>query len=66
MDLDNNFLHILKELAKDVGNPLDSRILDPANTSNTLSELLSQPEKDAIKKQAKISAAKPYWENIIW
>ncbi len=42
------------------------RIIDPANTNNVISEDLSSSEKRGIAQQAKISAGKQYWEDIIW
>ncbi|EKD44715.1 MAG: hypothetical protein ACD_71C00032G0003 [uncultured bacterium (gcode 4)] len=64
--LADNFLYILRELSKDSGNPLFARIVDPANSNNTLSDLLTINEKNLIINKAKESSLKPYWENIIW
>ena len=51
----NNLWHILEELSRDVNNPLFERLEDPAKTNNILSNLLSDPEKEAIiKKMQKI------------
>lgn len=65
-DLDGNFLHVLKELAKDINNPLEKRILDPSNSNNVLSDLLTSQEKQRIIQQAKISVSKQYWKDIVW
>lgn len=67
-NLASNFWHILLELAKDYYNPLYSRIVDPANSSNILSELLSNTEKEKIISAAKCVTNKlnKYWSNIIW
>ena len=40
-------------------------IVDPANTNNVLSELLSDSEKEFIGTAASRSAAQQYWEDII-
>ena len=40
--------YTLKELAKDYGNPLFASIIDPANSSNILSDLLDRSEKNKI------------------
>lgn len=66
--LANNFWHILLELAKDNGNPLYSRIVDPANSSNILSELLTDKEKNIIISKAKYvtTQANQSWGNIVW
>lgn len=66
-NLADNFLHILSELAKDAeDNPLFSKIIDPANSNNTLSDLLSTIEKNMIIKKAKESKNQKYWESIIY
>lgn len=48
----NNFLYILLCLAKNANNPLSSRIVDPANSKNILSDLLSISEKKHITDKA--------------
>lgn len=40
-NISDNVWHVLNELAKDIGNPLNSRIVDPANSANILSDLLT-------------------------
>ena len=65
-NLENNFLYILQELAKDFNNPLNKRITDPSNSNNILSDLLSVSEKEKIKRIAKISITKKYWNEILW
>jgi len=42
------------------------RIVDPANTNNVISDDLSAAEKSAVAAQAKTSAGKQYWKDIIW
>jgi hypothetical protein len=64
--LADNFLHILSELSKNIGNPLYSRIVDPSNTNNVLSDLLTSTEKLNIFNQAKASFNQQYWRNILW
>lgn len=65
-DLEGNFLHVLKELAKDINNPLEKSILDPSNSNNVLSDLLTSQEKQKIIRQAKMSVSKQYWKDIVW
>lgn len=64
--LGDNFWYLLNELAKDTSNPFDSKIVDPANSNNILSDLLTANEKKSIISKAKISVGQQYWENIVW
>lgn len=66
MGIANNFWHILLELAKDSGNPLFSRIEDPASTTNILSDLLTDAEKYKIITKAKESTRHNDWGQIVW
>jgi hypothetical protein len=66
LELCNNFMFILRELSKETSNPINNRIVDPANSNNILSDLLNSVEKDAIISAAKISCEKKYWKEIIW
>ena len=61
-----NVWFVLQELAKDSGNPLNSRIVDPANSTNILSELLTPAEKLAIKMKAKEAFSKATWGEVVW
>lgn len=61
--LADNVLHALRT----VGSSLPStRIVDPANTSNILSDDLTQQEKKGIASLAAQSASQQYWKDIIW
>jgi len=64
--LADNFLFLLQELSKDTSNPLNNRIVDPANSSNILSDLLSSTEKKAIISKAKTAIGQQYWGDILW
>lgn len=64
--LSDNFIFLLRELAKDTNNPFYSRIVDPANSNNILSDLLTASEKKAIISKAKISSGQQYWKDIVW
>ncbi len=64
--LSDNFIFLLRELAKDTNNPFYSRIVDPANSNNILSDLLTASEKNAIISKAKISSGQQYWKDIVW
>lgn len=61
--LADNVLHALRT----VGSSLPStRIVDPANTNNILSDDLTQQEKKGIASLAAQSASQQYWKDIIW
>ncbi len=61
----NNFYHILQELSKTDWNFLFTRVVDPANSNNLLSDLLNTTEKNKIISEAKNSVNKNYWSEII-
>jgi hypothetical protein len=65
-DLAVNCWYVLGELAKDNGNPLFSRIDDPSNTNNVLSDLLTNAEKNKIIAMAKYSRNQSNWENVVY
>lgn len=58
-----NVLRALNDIA---GNLLSRRIIDPANTNNVISDDMTMTEKAAVATQARISAAKRTWEEILW
>jgi hypothetical protein len=61
--LAENVLHALRT----IGSSLTStRIEDPANTNNVLSDDLTRQEKERIASLATQSAREQYWESIIW
>jgi hypothetical protein len=65
--LQDNFIHILRELAKSNDNPLlTATVNDPANTGNTLSDLLSQREKHSIQIAASQSTNRKYLSEVVW
>ena len=64
--LADNFWFVIQELSKDTSNPLNSRIVDPANSTNILSDLLSPTEKKAIITKAKTTAGQTNWGNVVW
>lgn len=66
--LADNFWYVLLELSRDRSNPLYSRIVDPANSSNILSDLLTDAEKNKIILKAKSITTRNnlFWSNIIW
>lgn len=65
-NLANNVWHALSELAKSTGNPLYFRVIDPANSTNILSELLTNVGKNKIIAQAQIATRQSNWNQIIW
>lgn len=64
--LADNVWHVINELKKDSGNPLFGRIVDPANTGNILSDLLTTTEKNAIISKAKIAGQAKSWDQIVY
>jgi len=60
---DLNFQHVLDYLSEDF---LGKRIVDPANTNNIISNILSDTEKRIIAKEAKEGCDAPNWKGIIW
>lgn len=65
-NLGSNSFYVLTELAKDYGNPLFRNIIDPANSSNILSDLLDRSEKNLIINAAKTAARQSNWNQIVW
>ena len=50
-----------------IGSSLAStRIVDPSNTNNVLSDDLTKQEKERIASLAAQSARQQYWKDIIW
>lgn len=64
--LESNAWHVLTELAKYTDNPLDARLVDPANSTNILSDLLTQSEKNSVKNKAREAIKQSDWNQIIW
>ena len=60
-----NCWHIFNELAKGAGNPLLARVVDPANSDNILSDLLTVAEKNKIIAQAKVAPSQRFWGSIV-
>lgn len=65
VNLEDNVRFIFSELVKTQGNPLFSRIVDPANSSNILSDLLTTAEKNKIINKAQ-TAYLTNFENVFW
>ncbi|WP_312149888.1 SMODS domain-containing nucleotidyltransferase [Paenibacillus odorifer] len=59
----NNFLSLLEYLGSEFS---EKKVIDPANSSNIISEDLYRYEKEAIQKKARESRAQGYWNEIIW
>lgn len=64
--LGDNVWYALNELAKSTGNPLGARIVDPANSANILSDLLTTAEKNKIISQAQTAIRQTNWNQIVW
>lgn len=61
--LGENVLHALTAIGTSLAS---TRIEDPANTNNILSDELTQSEKQRVASQAAQSARQQYWKDIIW
>lgn len=59
----DNVLYMLKYIQDHI---LSTRVLDPANTNNVISNDLSAKEKLLLAQQAEMSLSEQYWEKIIW
>lgn len=62
-NLAENVLHVLQMTGASLAS---TRIEDPANTNNVLSEDLTWQEKERIASLAAQSAREQYWKDIIW
>lgn len=62
-NLASNFLTVLTYLRDSF---VESTVIDPANTNNTISDMLYKYEKEAIANQARASLNKSTWGEIIW
>jgi Nucleotidyltransferase domain len=62
-NLADNFWTVLQYLQN---NFVKSVVVDPANSNNTISDMLYKYEKEAIVTQAKLSLTKKMWEDVIW
>lgn len=58
-----NVLHALRAIGSSLAS---TRIMDPANTNNVLSDDLTQQEKSPIARLAVHSASQQSWGSIIW
>jgi hypothetical protein len=61
--LAENVLHVLRTIGADL---TTTRIEDPANTNNVISDDLTLQEKTQIAGLAAQSAKEQHWESIIW
>jgi len=64
--LGDNVWYAFNELAKTQGNPLSARVVDPANSANILSDLLTIAEKNKILSQAQTAIRQTNWSQIVW
>jgi tRNA nucleotidyltransferase (CCA-adding enzyme) len=62
-NVDSNFLTVLDYLSEEF---INDRIVDPANSSNIISDDLFQTEKEKISATAIISRRQPTWGTMIW
>ena len=68
--IEKHFILILEELAKGKQGDMNRRMMDPANSKNILSELLTNSAKDKIIRKAKESLQffnkSKNWKQVIW
>lgn len=62
-ELGSNFWAVLTYLRDTFVN---ATVIDPANTNNIISDMLSKNLKEQIAAKAKSSLNEPYWGQIIW
>ena len=62
-NLPENALHAMRTIGTSLAS---TRIEDPANTNNILSDELTHAEKQRIARLATQSARQQYWKDIIW
>jgi hypothetical protein len=61
--LADNVLQALRAIGSSL---VSTRVMDPANTNNVLSDDQTKPEKERIASLAAQSASQQYWKDIIW
>jgi len=61
--LADNVFHVFREIAASIST---TRLLDPSNSNNVISDDLTLFEKNRLAAAARDSLQKPTWEKIIW
>jgi len=61
--VNKRFLMVLEYIVEEFGH---SKIYDPVNTNNVVSDTISIEERDIIINAALASCNSRYWENIVW
>lgn len=64
--LADNVLHILNQLALETANPLFKRLVDPANSANILSDLMTDKEKRSVVLSAQNAIKQNNWGAIVY
>jgi hypothetical protein len=64
--LEDNFLHVLNQLALGTENPLFKRLVDPANSANELSSLMTDEEKLSVVLSARQATQQKTWDAIVY
>lgn len=62
--LEANLISCFKQLSAEVNNPLDARLVDPANSNNILSDLLTDNEKKIVKIAAAVAYDAKCWDIV--
>lgn len=66
LKLHDNVWHALTQLAASQSNPLFARVVDPANSNNVLSDLLTNVEKQLIIRAANATILARDWSQVAW
>jgi hypothetical protein len=61
--LSSNFATVLEYLASDF---TTARIVDPANSNNVVSDIMTAREREAVAARARAATAAQYWEKVVW
>jgi hypothetical protein len=64
--LEDNVLHILNQLALGTSNPLFKKLIDPANSANELSSLMTDEEKLSVILSARETIKQTNWGAIVY
>ncbi|MDV7202259.1 hypothetical protein RYZ18_13070 [Roseovarius sp. 10] len=62
-NLSANVISALSHIGKSLPT---TRVIDPANTNNIISDDMTKEEKNAVAAMANASIGKKYWKDIIW
>jgi hypothetical protein len=64
--LEENVMHVLKQLSLGTSNPLFKKLIDPANSANELSDLMTDKEKLSLILSARQTIKQTNWGAIVY